>query len=295
MTSLVRLFKDPPPQYVFELSEAGIAGATAGSPPAFLFRELDREALLVSPVADNLLRPDVVLAKIREMAPPNGGRKRRGAALILPDYCVRVSILDFDSFPSDAREQRSLLRFRLRRAVPFDVESAALSYHVQQTPGKGKKVDVVAAIAPIEVVTRYEAPFRNAGFQTGSVTTSLLAALQLLPAPGLKIFVKRSGRFLSIVVQDNGILKLIRAIELVERSLGEIVSHLHPTRAYVEDELASRPGSIVLCGFQAFGPRIREEVESEMEVPVTVAGSRFGNPGEADAGLLGYLEALENY
>ena len=40
-------------------------------------------------------------------------KKRREAALILPDYCARVAVLDFDSFPADPKEQLSLVRFRL--------------------------------------------------------------------------------------------------------------------------------------------------------------------------------------
>ena len=79
-------------------------------------------------------------------------------------------MLDFDNFPSDAKEQLSLVRFRVKRSVPFDVESAALSYWAQ--PAEGKKVDVVVVVAPLEIVSRYEAPFRAAGMTPGLVTTS---------------------------------------------------------------------------------------------------------------------------
>ena len=34
------------------------------------------------------------------------GRKRRDVALILPDYCTRIAVLDFDSFPGDAKNRR---------------------------------------------------------------------------------------------------------------------------------------------------------------------------------------------
>ena len=79
-------------------------------------------------------------------------------------------MLDFDSFPTDAKEQLSLVRFRLKRSVPFDVESAAVSYCAQ--PAADKKVDVVVVMAPLEIVARYEAPFRAAGMNPGLVTTS---------------------------------------------------------------------------------------------------------------------------
>ena len=44
------------------------------------------------------------------------------------------------------------MRFRLRKSVPFDVEAAAVSYFPQ--PAGGKKMDVVAAVAPLEIVSR---------------------------------------------------------------------------------------------------------------------------------------------
>src|SRR5207244_3377183 len=83
-------------------------------------------------------------AAVRRLAPTNG--KRREAALILPDYCARVAVLDFDSFPADPKEQLSLVRFRLKKSVPFDVDSAAVGYWAQ--PAAGGKQDVVAAVAP---------------------------------------------------------------------------------------------------------------------------------------------------
>ena len=74
-------------------------------------------------------------------------------------------MLDFDEFPSDRKEQLSLVRFRVRKSIPFDVESAAVSYWPQ--PAGGKKQDVVVVIAPLEIVSRYEAPFRAAGLAPG--------------------------------------------------------------------------------------------------------------------------------
>ena len=61
----------------------------------------------------------------------NGAKKRRPAAVILPDYAARVSVLDFDSFPSSPEEQLSLVRFRVKKTIPFDIDSAAVSYWVQ--------------------------------------------------------------------------------------------------------------------------------------------------------------------
>src|SRR5438445_5401744 len=119
---LVSFFKDPPPAYAFELSEAGIAVADVANPPKTEFHPLTAGTISVSPLRDNILMPDELAAAVRGIAPVNGNRKRRDVALILPDYCTRVFVLDFDSFPSDPKEQLSLVRFRIKKSVPFDVE-----------------------------------------------------------------------------------------------------------------------------------------------------------------------------
>ena len=293
LTSLTRLLKDPPPAWVFELSEAGIAVAQVARPPKTVFAPLEPDVISVSPLRDNVLRTEALLSQVRAVAPGDGSRKRRRAALVLPDYAIRVTVLDFDDFPPQEREQASLVRFRLKRSVPFDVDTAALSFSAQGDRANGKKVDVTVAVAPLEIVARYETPFRLAGFHVGWVTTSMLAALELVPQTGLTVLVKRSGRVLSLAVTDRGVLKLVRSIELTDFTAEEITGHLFPTFAYVEDQLSGRPELLLICGFGAATEGARSWLESELGVRTEVLSARLGQPGEFDAGLWGYLEALK--
>src|SRR5579864_8342057 len=103
MNLFASLFKDPPPAYAFELSEQGIALAGVSQPGQVGFTPFDPGVLLVSPVHDNIQQASVVEERLRAILPPNGHRKRR-AALILPDYCARVAVLDFDEFPAEHEE-----------------------------------------------------------------------------------------------------------------------------------------------------------------------------------------------
>jgi type IV pilus assembly protein PilM len=293
LTSIGSLLKDPPPVWAFELSEAGVAAAQVGRTPKIAFAPIEKDVISVSPLRDNVLRLEALLAQVRAVAPGDGGRKRRRAALILPDYAVRVTVLDFDDFPADLKEQASLVRFRMKRSVPFDVDSAALSFHPQRDGGDGKRVDVAVAIAPREIVARYETPFRMAGFHVGWVTTSTLAAVELVAPAGLKVLAKRAGRILSLAVLAGGTLKLIRSIELTDFSAGEIAGHLHPTLAYVEDQLAAIPDVVLLCGFGEDSEAARSWLESELQIRVAALGAPQGEPGEYSAGLSGYLESLK--
>ncbi len=291
-STLAALLKDPPPVCAFELSEAGIAAAEFSGQPRLSFAALEKDTLSVSPLKDNVLRPEALLSQVRAISPGDGGRKRRRAALILPDYAVRVTVLDFDNFPSDAREQASLIRFRLKRTVPFDADSAAMSFQAQGGRANGKNVDVVVAIAPLEIVARYETPFRLAGYHLGWVTVSTLAALELVPATGLRVLAKRTGAVLSIAVLNQGAVKLVRSIELAAFTAEEIAGHLFPTFAYIEDQFAARPDALHICGFGADAEEARSWLESQLGVSTVRLASRLGEPGEFNAGLLGYLETL---
>lgn len=282
---VTRLVKDPPPSHLFELSEAGLAFARDGQNG---FEPFEPGTLVVSPVTDNILREEAIGEALERAAPMNGAKKRRPAAVILPDYAARVTVLDFDSFPSAAEEQLSLVRFRVKKTIPFDIESAAVNYYVQPAvPNSGsKKVDVLAVTVALEVIARYEALFRNAGFHPGIVTTSTLAALNLYRGTGIVVLAKLTGNVLTVTVLAENTIKLFRCVTLEESSEEEILAVLHPTFAYVEDELNSPARKLILCGFP-YGP------PEGMDCEVELLDSRYGQPESFNAGLLGYLEAVE--
>lgn len=289
--ALRRLVQDPPPAFAFEISEAGIAMARTGRPPRLSFAPLAPGVLSISPLRDNVLQAEELAARVRALVGGRDSRKRREAVLILPDASVRVLVLDFDAFPSAPQEQLSLVRFRIKKGLPFDLDSAALSFAPQ--PGNGKRVDVVAAVAPLEIVARYEAPLRACGLAPGLVTTSTLAALELVREEGVAVLLKLSGRFLTISVLERGALKLLRAIELPELSLEEILAPLYPTAAYAEDQLGARPETILLAGFGAMAADYASVLEQELGAPVRPLVSRYGAVESHNAGLLGWLESLE--
>src|ERR1700722_7539785 len=118
--SLANLLKDPPPSHAFELSEEGIALAPVSQPSLAQFARFEPGVLLVSPVHENIQQPHVLLEQIRALVPANGPRKGR-PALIFPDHPAPIAVLDFDPFPSDPDEQQALVRFRLKKSVPFEV------------------------------------------------------------------------------------------------------------------------------------------------------------------------------
>ncbi len=289
LTNITNLLKEPPPSHVFELSEAGIAYARpAGAQFETGFAPFEPGTLAVSPIEDNVRRADLVAAQIAFIAPVQDARKRRPASVILPDYAARVTVLDFDAFPAKPEEQLALIRFRLKKTLPFDIDSAAVSYFVQPSASVDAphRAEVVAVTVAFEIVARYEALFRAAAFHPGEITTSALAALRMFHAEGPTVIAKIAGRVLTVMALVGGTLKLFRCVEMEEGTEDDVLRVLQPTFAYVEDELSAPEAQLVLCGF----PRGALAGWRPSEV---LSGS-FGTGGPFNSGLLGYLEGARN-
>jgi type IV pilus assembly protein PilM len=178
----------------------------------------------------------------------------------------------------------------LKRSVPFDVEAAALSYWPQSA--HHKRVEVVVVVAPLEIVTRYEAPFRAAGMVPGLVTTSALAALELAPDMGLNVLAKVTGNVLTLVVREKATVKLVRCLELSAAELDDIAAVLQPTFVYMEDNLGGRAERLILCGMGARMTEAQHRFQEELGVEVEPLRSPLGPCGENNAGLLGYLRSI---
>ncbi len=290
LEKLKGILQDPPPAMAFEISEAGIAAARIGSRTELDFQPLKTGTLTVSPLKENVNDADDFSEAVRLLAATQSARKRKDIALVLPDFSARISVLDFDNFPSDPKEQAALIRFRLKRSVPFDVESAVLSYWAQ-SPGH-KKIDVVAVMAPLEIVSRYEAPFRALGMNPGLVTTSSIAALELAPEGGVSVIAKMTGHVLTVLVRVKTAVRLVRCLELPSPQLEDVAAVLLPTFVYVEDNLGGKAERLLLCGFGAQTDEAQRRFQEELSVDVEPVRSPLGTPGENNAGLLGYLRSI---
>jgi type IV pilus assembly protein PilM len=118
------------PPAAVELSPEGVLAAAlpgSGGAPVYAFVPLSAGALVPGIGEPNIRAAETVSAAIRS-ALNQVSPRTRAVTLVMPDTAVRVFMLDFDSLPGRAAEAVPVLRFRLRKMVPFDVEHAGVSY-----------------------------------------------------------------------------------------------------------------------------------------------------------------------
>jgi type IV pilus assembly protein PilM len=293
---MLNWLSDPAPDHVFEMSEFALAGVSPRTPSRQNRERFNERALTASPSLPNIVRPQLYRDALAKVAAANGAR-RFSTALVIPDYAVRMAIVDFEDFPTREEDRISLLRFRLRKTVPFHIEEARLAYSVQDSrPGH---IEILAVAIANPILHEYEAIFVDAGFRVGLVVPSLIAALPFCNATqgGITLLAKSTGSTLSIGLIERTHLRLVRCIDLSTEELTDL-DHpgrssfpvLQQTLAFAEDQLEQKVNQAILCGFGHDTELIGEQMESEFGIPYAPVSSRFGPAHGENAGLLGLLE-----
>ena len=201
-------------QVACEVSADAVVAARAnqhGQLEAYTARELPHGAVLPGLTEANVQRGDWLRDTIKAVLDEVAGRAR-DVVTILPDAAVRVALLDFESLPEKREEAEAVVRFRLKKSLPFDVDKARVSYQVQPG-GSSKELKVIAAVALASVLDEYEAAFRDSGYAPGVVLPSMLAALGAVDAARPTLVVKVDPLTTSIAIMERQQLLLFRTLE----------------------------------------------------------------------------------
>jgi len=208
------------------------------------------------------------------------GARSRDITAVLPDAAVRVALLDFETLPANREEAEGVVRFRLRKSLPFDVDKAKVSYQAQTSNGT---VRVVAAVALNSVVQEYEAVIREAGFSPGVVLPSMLAAVSGAPADRGTLVVKVDARTTSIAILDQQQLLLFRTLENtrgVTISGEQLAEDVYPSVVFFQDTYNTNIEQIFVSGISDISS-VASSLQSQTgaEVKELVEASQLGLGG----------------
>lgn len=241
--------------------------------------ELSPGCIVPDLTESNLRERNSVVSALRDALGTVGGRSRDITA-VLPDAAVRVVLLDFDTLPDNREEAESVVRFRLRKSLPFDVDKAKVSYQVQTTGGG---LRVVAAVALSTVVEEYESAFQEAGFSPGLVLPSMLAALGSAPADRATLVVKVDAHTTSIAILDQQQLLLFRTLENtrgVAISGEQLAEDVYPSVVFFQDTYSTNIEQIFVAGISDIaGAAPALHTQTGAEVKDLVRASQLGLGG----------------
>lgn len=279
-------FASPPPPAAIEIDARRVSVVALSSRSVTGYAS---EPLAAGVVTPNLNSPNVhdaaALTMALKAALDRLSPRPRRAALILPDAAAKVSLVRFEKIPAKAQDLDQLIRWQVRKAAPFRIEDAQVSWaDASDVPGGGREYFVV--VARRDLIHTYESVCEAAGVHAGTidiVSTNLVnAALATRSqlASGDWLLVHTAVDYATLVVVRNGhvIFFRNRPGDGVTDDMGDLV---HQTAMYYQDRLdGSQFSRVVLSGSSnvaaAAADRMRAQIEERLGVRVEPLDVRDG-------------------
>jgi type IV pilus assembly protein PilM len=237
-----QIWGQPPlPEWAISITAASVHLARvswASSTPTVLLEA--SEALPSGAVVPSLLTPNMsdvgaVGLVVRRLASQTGGGRRR-VALVLPDAVAKVSLVRLEQVPARETELVEIIRWQLRKSMPFPVEQAVISIADQgATPTAG---EFLVAAARADVVQQYEQACRMGDLDVGLVDLESLCLLHRashesgLPE-GDWFFVRVDQREVTLMLGRGRSVAFHR--HRADESEGSVADLIHQTAMFYED------------------------------------------------------------
>jgi type IV pilus assembly protein PilM len=288
------------PRLACEIMTNGVIAARASGKPSrlelFTWRRLASGAVAPSLGGPNIQDGEALRAAVSSALGAVSG-KERDMILVVPDAAIRVLLLDFETLPPKAADFDPIIRFRLKKSLPFDVEHAAVSCDIRRENGN---VRVVAAVSPREVRDDYETALRDAGYVPGVVLPTSLAALGLVEGVRPTLTLKVDEVNITIIAAQNQELRLVRTLENprgAQVTAAELAEAVLPSIVFFEDSFAARIEQICIGGLapiEEVGPLLHQQTGAEVRELAPDISSDQNLSGEkvepsALAGVVGAL------
>jgi type IV pilus assembly protein PilM len=244
------------PRLACEITLDGVVAARQQSQfdPSAVTSYAPLPAGLVTPslTVANFPQPARVVAALKQALDAVVERDRK-VTLVIPDGAVRVLMLDFDSLPDKLTEALPILRFRLRKLLPFEVDDAAISYQIMSRDSNS--IRALVSVTPRAVLAEYELAVREAGYEPGAVLPSTLAAVAAVPDDADALVVNQNSSCITTAITRRNELLLHRTLDL-PMATGDFSDHAVPdiqqavsvAIAYFEDSLGVPVESLLYVG-----------------------------------------------
>ena len=272
-------FSSPPPAVAVEITATRVvAAAIAEHGGSHVIAGHAAEPLgqgVATPAlnAANLHDEKALAAAIDGVLQKIGGRTRR-IALVLPDSVAKVSLLRFDKVPAKAQDLEQLIRWQVRKAAPFRIEDAQVSWApAVDLPGGGR--EYLVTVARHDIIRAYEQACERAGLHAGVVDIAsfnqINAVLATGTAAGDWLLVNVAADYATLAVVRDGTIIFFR--NRTTGGEGDLPDLVHQTAMYHEDRLGGGGFSrVVLAGVSVLGleegERFRRELEERIAMRV---------------------------
>jgi type IV pilus assembly PilM-like protein len=235
-----------------------------GSLDGYAVESLPAGALVPSAVEANIVNVAAVKAAVATVCERLRARDE-DIALVLPDTVIRVFVQHFEEFPRSAAEAEPMLRWKLKKSVPFEADETLISY-MRQAP-RESGIDVVTALARLRIIREYESLAEGIGLRPGVVMSSSLAAISLLEDEKPTLLARVSGTALTTAIVRHGVLCGYRCTDLPAQAANltpkMLLEEVFPVAAYYQDTWQEAIQSVRVAGLGSRLPEFVRALEDE--------------------------------
>ena len=267
----------PPPDAAIEIATDRVAVAVAADRGSNLVvQSFAAEALPVGTVTPSLTAANIhnrsaVVTALRS-ALDRGGIRPRRVALVIPDLAAKVSLVRFDTLPARREDLDQLVRWQIKKAAPFPIEEAVVTYSAA-TLGTDGGAEFVVLTARRDVIAEYEAICDELKLYPGIVDLATLSVVNLFLGAGVP-----SGDWLVVHIRpDYTSIVIMRGENVIffrnrpEGDEAAIADLVHQTAMYYQDRLSGERFSRVLLGGGGRVPGAIETARRSLEERLGVA------------------------
>jgi hypothetical protein len=194
----------------------------------------------------NIRNAELVRSTVKGLL-SEGGFTGSEIAVVVPDDIVRIAFLTVENRSKNSEERETFIRWKLKKTVPFDVDSAQIAYRAFGSPRGNSTVEILVALSPRSIVEEFESLFDSLDIHAGMVIPSTLAALNLLNAPaGDSLVLKVAPDCVTTTVFKEGRMQFYRRIA----DASSLYDAAYPTVMYYQDKLGgSGFRHLFVCGY----------------------------------------------
>jgi len=240
-----------------------------GSVSEIAMESLPAGAIAPSAVERNLADLETVRAALFKVCSQLQA-KNEDIAMLLPDPAIRVFVQHFEEFPRSPEEALPMLRWKLKKSLPFGVDETVLSFARQAPREVG--VDVLTVFARLSIVREYEDLVETVGLHPGVVLSSSLAAVSLLEEQNTTLLARVSGTVVTTAILREGALCGYRCTELPARGNDltpqMLLEEIFPATVYFRETWGEGIQSIRVAGLNARLPEFIGPLQNEFKCSV---------------------------
>ena len=300
--SLLGLAPVAPPPHAFRVDGRAVeyAGFERRGDGLALVRaervELDPETFQEGLLGGPAREPAGLRGRVAELVQRTDGV--REAALVLPDAWLRLAFVDVAELPAAAQERDDVLRWKLKRLVPFRVEELRLAAaEVAPLPQQSGEEPhrLLLGFAVDALLGQLEDAFEAVGVRIGRVTSESLALVSAVVGGGdaagggmtAITLVGDGGYTLAFVHRGLPVLHRYKGFtsSLPDASRGGFVTRdLRLTRTFLEDSLPGLAvGRVLVAAPAGAGEPWLDWLGESLEAPAELLGRRDLPPVEVTA------------